>query len=76
MSVQDVSGALVAVLSSDVEPEVIATLRSAAMAHQGKRELKVLLRGKLQEIVMVTGFHVHTKIKESLGELEWMDEVG
>lgn len=75
ISVQDVSHPLIAVLSDEASPELIASLRSAALANLGRRELKIMLRSKLQEVVMITGFSVHSSIKESLPEIEWLDEV-
>ena len=73
---QDLSSALVAVISGDSSPNMIENLREAAIKHRGTRTLKVLLRGNLEEAILVTGFSVHSSIKESLPNLEWLDEVG
>ncbi|MGP1449759.1 MAG: DNA polymerase III subunit alpha [Wolinella sp.] len=75
ISIQDVSHAILAVIDSDANPEIISILRSAAIKNQGRRELKVVLKSKLQDVVLLTGFSVSSTIKEACKEIEWIDEV-
>lgn len=67
----DVSEPLIVLLDENTSSHNIQQLREFAIIHSGKRELRILYRTQTQELELVSGFRVHSEIKNALSELQW-----
>ncbi|WDL69203.1 DNA polymerase III subunit alpha [Helicobacter winghamensis] len=69
----DISEPLLVLLDANMQSQSLEKLREYAILHSGKRELRILFRTQTQELEMVSGFKVHSEIKNVLSEFQWRD---
>lgn len=70
---EDINAPLFVLFDGNTTSKDLERLREAAFIHKGKRELRILYHTKTQELEMVSGFKVHSEIKEALKFLQWGD---